>query len=440
MMLNLYGCQQRSGPPAPVSYGYGHVDSTPDAILSRRHQPKTQVYHIKSHDTFVPSESQKIVVQQGDTVKTLSKKYNISAQEIITQNNLTSPFYLFPGQNLNIPKSSHAINTLEDISETVLSLRNEHILSKSENTEIKLVKNDSPSSYLVDDLSSMPPKDFTDENLEYPTDKVPSRPNLTSPSLISSNLSLAEREKKLEEKFSLVDDSDSQNSKKSLSKVNQESDKKTQKKSMRSEIKEDESVPKQDLQNQANDVDQNSHFKSPKTKTNDALTKNKVEDDTTDRSLSKDKINPQDTTQTTEDEKKSSVDTSINSTSQDQKFTWPVKGNIVSEFGQGEGKMKNDGINISAPQGTPIAAVQSGAVVYAGNEMQGFGNLVLIKHPGGWISSYGHCAKILVRQGQKVLKGDRIGLVGNTGSVKHPQLHFELRKKSKVVDPQQYLE
>lgn len=122
------------------------------------------------------------------------------------------------------------------------------------------------------------------------------------------------------------------------------------------------------------------------------------------------------------------------------KFSWPVKGEIIGHFSQEKGKVKNDGINIAAPKGTPIVTVEEGIVVYEGNEMQGFGNLALLKHPGGWMSAYGHCSKIFVKRGQRVQKGDRIALVGDTGSARSPQLHFQLRKKSTVVDPLQYLE
>jgi murein DD-endopeptidase MepM/ murein hydrolase activator NlpD len=125
------------------------------------------------------------------------------------------------------------------------------------------------------------------------------------------------------------------------------------------------------------------------------------------------------------------------------KFSWPVKGKIISSFGPGQGTLQNDGINIAAPKGTPIIAIEDGIVVYAGNEMQGFGNLILLKHPGGWMSSYGHTSKLLVERGTKVQKGQTIGLVGNTGSVNEPQLHFELRnmkQNGKVVNPELYLE
>lgn len=124
-------------------------------------------------------------------------------------------------------------------------------------------------------------------------------------------------------------------------------------------------------------------------------------------------------------------------------FAWPVKGKVISRFGPGQGTLQNDGINIAAPEGSPILAIEDGLVVYAGNEMQAFGNLILLKHPSGWISSYGHAAKLLVERGAQVQKGQTIALVGHTGSVDKPQLHFELRdltKNGKVVNPELYLE
>ncbi len=136
----------------------------------------------------------------------------------------------------------------------------------------------------------------------------------------------------------------------------------------------------------------------------------------------------------------SSAKESLASRNSSFKFIWPIKGEIISQFNQKKGKIKNDGINIAAQKNTPVVATEEGVVVYEGNEMQGFGNLILLKHPGGWMSAYGHCSKIFVKRGQRVRQGDQIALVGDTGSVRSPQLHFQLRKKATVVDPLQYLE
>jgi murein DD-endopeptidase MepM/ murein hydrolase activator NlpD len=120
-------------------------------------------------------------------------------------------------------------------------------------------------------------------------------------------------------------------------------------------------------------------------------------------------------------------------------FLWPVRGHIVEGFGTGPSGAHNDGINISAPRGAAIEAADGGIVAYSGNELRGYGNLILIKHPGGWISAYAHCDLILVKTGQKVARGQVIARVGSTGNVSAPQLHFELRRGKKPVDPRGYL-
>jgi murein DD-endopeptidase MepM/ murein hydrolase activator NlpD len=120
-------------------------------------------------------------------------------------------------------------------------------------------------------------------------------------------------------------------------------------------------------------------------------------------------------------------------------FVWPVKGKILSGFGPGAGGTYNDGINIAAPAGTPVLAVEDGVVAYAGNELRGYGNLVLLKHPNGWMSAYAHCERILVKKGARVRRGQTIARVGATGAVSEPQLHFELRRGTRAIDPLQQL-
>ena len=121
------------------------------------------------------------------------------------------------------------------------------------------------------------------------------------------------------------------------------------------------------------------------------------------------------------------------------KFIWPVNGTVISGFGNlGKGR-KNDGINIKAALGTAVKAADGGTVAYAGNELKGFGNLILIKHSDGWITAYAHNDRLLVRKGQKVVRGEKIATVGSTGSVTVPQLHFEVRAGKKAVNPRTYL-
>ena len=120
-------------------------------------------------------------------------------------------------------------------------------------------------------------------------------------------------------------------------------------------------------------------------------------------------------------------------------FAWPAYGKVISAYGPKSGGLHNDGINIRVSQGAPVRASDSGTVVYVGNELTGFGNLILIRHAGGWVSAYGHNRELLVARGQKVSRGQTVAKAGATGSVSSPQVHFELRKGSRAVDPQKYL-
>lgn len=119
-------------------------------------------------------------------------------------------------------------------------------------------------------------------------------------------------------------------------------------------------------------------------------------------------------------------------------FRRPAQGLVISGFGSKPDGTRNDGINISVPRGTPVKAAENGVVVYAGNELSGYGNLVLVRHADGWVSAYAHNDKLLVRRCDTVKRGQMIARAGMTGSVNKPQLHFELRKDSHPVNPEGY--
>lgn len=121
------------------------------------------------------------------------------------------------------------------------------------------------------------------------------------------------------------------------------------------------------------------------------------------------------------------------------KFAWPVRGKILSAYGAKSNGLFNDGINISATRGTVVKAAENGVVAYAGNEVKGMGNLVIIQHDGGWMTVYAHMDSMNVRRGHKVSVGQKIGTVGETGKVDSPQLHFEIRKGTKAYNPSSYL-
>ncbi|ATC31491.1 LysM peptidoglycan-binding domain-containing protein [Caulobacter vibrioides] len=123
------------------------------------------------------------------------------------------------------------------------------------------------------------------------------------------------------------------------------------------------------------------------------------------------------------------------------KFAWPLRGEIISTFGVKGTGQRNDGLNIRAPQGSPVLSSADGEIAYAGNQVPTFGNLVLVKHADGWVTAYAHLSSTNVKMRQQVKQGEQLGTVGATGGVNEPQLHFEMRyaptvkDKAKPVDP-----
>jgi murein DD-endopeptidase MepM/ murein hydrolase activator NlpD len=120
-------------------------------------------------------------------------------------------------------------------------------------------------------------------------------------------------------------------------------------------------------------------------------------------------------------------------------FIWPASGKVISGFGTTSNGERNDGINIAMPQGAPIKAAASGTVSYSGDELKDYGNLLLIKHDGGYVTAYAHADRLLVQRGDAVTKGQVIAYAGHTGDVATPQLHFEIRHGTTPVDPDSLL-
>src|SRR5262249_33006499 len=121
------------------------------------------------------------------------------------------------------------------------------------------------------------------------------------------------------------------------------------------------------------------------------------------------------------------------------KFRWPANGRVIAGYGPTTNGQQNDGINISVPENTPVKAAEDGVVAYAGNELKGYGNLVLVRHPNGYVTAYAHAKELLVKRGDKVKRGQVIARSGQTGNVNTPQLHFEIRKGSSPLDPTRFL-
>ncbi|WP_024518824.1 LysM peptidoglycan-binding domain-containing M23 family metallopeptidase [Bradyrhizobium sp. Tv2a-2] len=120
-------------------------------------------------------------------------------------------------------------------------------------------------------------------------------------------------------------------------------------------------------------------------------------------------------------------------------FRWPVRGKVIASYGAKTNGKSNDGINLAVPEGTPVKAAEDGVVAYAGNELKGYGNLVLVRHANGYVTAYAHASELLVKRGDTIKRGQVIAKSGQSGEVASPQLHFEIRKGSSPVDPLQFL-
>jgi murein DD-endopeptidase MepM/ murein hydrolase activator NlpD len=120
-------------------------------------------------------------------------------------------------------------------------------------------------------------------------------------------------------------------------------------------------------------------------------------------------------------------------------FRWPVRGKVITSYGAKTNGKSNDGINLAVPEGTPVKAAEDGVVAYSGNELKGYGNLVLVRHSNGYVTAYAHASELMVKRGDTIKRGQIIAKSGQSGEVGSPQLHFEIRKGSSPVDPLQFL-
>src|SRR5216684_4011745 len=120
-------------------------------------------------------------------------------------------------------------------------------------------------------------------------------------------------------------------------------------------------------------------------------------------------------------------------------FRWPVRGKVITSYGAKTNGKSNDGINLAVPEGTPVKAAEDGVVAYSGNELKGYGNLILVRHTNGYVTAYAHASELLVKRGDTIKRGQVIAKSGQSGEVGSPQLHFEIRKGSMPVDPLQFL-
>lgn len=327
------------------------------------------------------SNNEQIVVKQGETLYSIAKNNGVALREIIEQNNLAPPYQIKAGDVIKIPQSNYHESRDGDTLYSVSRMYN----------------------MKVDDLISL-------NNLKFPYSIYP-----------------GDRLKIIQKSDSPTPNLNPKLAKNSDDNKNNSSPQKTPQNLANNEAQANVNKPK-------------SGFKPSEVKAQE-FSSNYKNNNQTNQNV-KNIINP---SKNEIVETKLTINKPIDKNAikkianKNNEFCWPVKGQVISRFGPKSAGMFNDGINIKAREGQSVIASEDGIVAYVGNELKGYGNLVIIKHAGGWISAYAHLKNYAVELGQKINKGQKIGLVGNSGKVKSPQLYFGLRKGREAVNPEQYL-
>lgn len=334
ILLMLFSCNQK---PAKIinrnSINYSKNNKFNQEKYQRLTQKQPPNNNLKSKSTKF---TEKLVIQEGQTLYSIAKNHDITLGDLIEYNNLHEPYHLKTGEVLKIPypnfhevKEGESINTIAGIY------------------DIK-----------IEEIAKL-------NNLKFPYDLYPG------------------------DKIKIAKNINNQNS---LDNINQTST--------------------NSLNNKTNQSSSKIDTKQIKSSNNSSYNKNSIG---------------------------KNADAYSSSSNQNDNFCWPIKGKIISHFGPQSKGLFNDGINIIAQEGQKVVAAQDGVIAYIGNELKGYGNLVIIKHDKGWITAYAHLKEYNVKRGEKILRGQKIGLAGNTGKVKSPQLYFGLRKGRDAVNPENYL-
>ena len=400
----------------PTYGGNTVVDETP--VVQKDDKSDEKPIKKDTETPIVKENTDEIIVVRGDTVYSLSKKHNMSVKEFAQINNLSEPYTLKIGQKLTTRAStvspdqkkvetSVAKSTPESkveqkkeipnviSAEKVQQIKTERVAAATKpvkkTTEVKRVNLTEITVKQGDTLYSISRK------YEIPVNDLAVMNKLSAP------FALVPGQKLKVPNLNTVQT-------KTASEIKHE----TKKSAVNSTAKTSTKV-----------VDKKSDAKNVKTQTPQKSTSVKESEKS---KISQNKISS--------DPKKTLPKISARSSS---KFSWPIRGTILSGYGPKKGGLVNDGINISANLGASVKAAENGVVAYAGNEIKGMGNLIIIQHSDGWMTVYAHLNSMNVRRGAKVVVGQPIGTVGKTGKVDKPQLHFEIRKGTKSYNPTQYL-
>lgn len=354
--------------------------------------------------TTTQIENNVITVARGDTLYALARAHNLTVEELASANNLSTPYTLKIGQKLNVPTRKDVV-----VSEPINVPARKTVTATTSGTASVAQHAQTTTRVKVKEISVAPGDTLYSLSRKYstPVNDLAVMNNLTAPFTLSVGQKI---------KVPDLENAPVRAAATSVAKTTSSNTK--------------PATNATHVSNGAGKGATNPATKStnkPTTKTA-AKTETKPTTKNTTKSASAPKISS--------DPSKKLPTISARSSS---KFSWPVRGKILSKYGAKSGGLFNDGINISASRGTAVKAAENGVVAYAGNEVKGMGNLVIIQHSGGWMTVYAHMDSMSVRRGARVNVGQKIGTVGSTGKVDQPQLHFEIRKGTKAYNPSAYL-
>lgn len=332
------------------------------------------------------AELREVTIEKGDTLYSISRKYSVPVNDLAVLNKISAPFALSVGQKIKVPD--------------VLSVPkyNAPQVKAAVKPEPKIA---APEKVVTPKAGTKKVETKTAEVKKAEPKKVEQAQSKTKPADV----------KKVDDKKVEVKKTDT----KTVDK------KTTAAKKTDATKKETKTGPKK--------VD----AKKMDTKKADVK---KTESKKVKQTESVRKAETKQTAQKTETKKRTAKQLAARSSS---KFSWPLRGKILSGFGSKPNGLVNDGINISGTKGSSVLAAENGFVAYAGNEVKGMGNLVIIQHADGWMTVYAHMDTMNVRRGSTVAVGQKIGTVGQSGKVDRPQLHFEIRKGTRAYNPISYL-
>lgn len=383
----------------PVEKSVEKVEEKKVEVKQKATEPKKTEAKVEKTPEPVRAQLNEITVEKGDTLYSLSRKYSVPVNDLAVMNKITPPFALAVGQKLKVPD----------------------VLSVPQNTTVRAaVKTEPKKIEKVADAKSVAEKserqgaakvEKVEKKAEVKEVKKDVKPESKKPEVKKAEVKPNAENKKVEPV---------KNAKKTDAKPQvkpKATDKSATKPKAEQKAKtEPKAKPKaEQKQNTAKKVEQKKTDTKPKTEKKD--TKKSVQ-------------------KTATPQKRAAKQLAARSSS---KFSWPVRGKILSGYGSKPNGLFNDGINIKTTKGAVVSASENGIVAYAGNEVKGMGNLVIIQHADGWMTVYAHMDSMCVKRGSTVVVGQKIGTVGSSGRVDQSQLHFEIRKGTRAYNPINYL-